>query len=51
MYPNMTNGCKMMWIFFGSDHGKGPHDGVGAIIKIFIQHKQLNVHGEKFTNA
>jgi hypothetical protein len=32
-YPNMTSGCKMMWSFLKSGHGKGPHDGVGAIIK------------------
>jgi hypothetical protein len=34
-YPSMTNGCKMVWFFFGSDHGKGPHDGAG-VIKRFI---------------
>jgi hypothetical protein len=50
-YPSVTSGCKMMWSFFGNGHGKGPHDGVGAIIKRFIRHKQLNVHGEKLTNA
>jgi hypothetical protein len=32
-YPNMTSGCKMMWSFFGSGHGKGSHDGVGVITK------------------
>ncbi len=26
-YLNMMNGCKMMWSFFGSGHGKRPHDG------------------------
>jgi len=24
MYSNMTSGCKMMWSFLGSGHGKGP---------------------------
>ena len=22
-YPNLTNGCKMLWQYFGSGHGKG----------------------------
>jgi hypothetical protein len=26
-YINMIGGCKMMWNFFGSRHGKGLHDG------------------------
>ncbi len=26
-YPNLTRGCKMLWKFFGSSHGKRPHDG------------------------
>lgn len=46
----MTNGCKMIWSFFGSGHWKGPHDGVGAIIKRFIWHEQLNAHEKKLTN-
>jgi hypothetical protein len=40
-----------MWFFFGSGHGKGPHDGVGIVIKIFIWHEQLNAQGEKLINA
>jgi hypothetical protein len=51
MYPGMTNGCKMMWSLFGNGHGKGPHDGIGTIIKRLIQHEQLNAHGEKFINV
>lgn len=47
----MTNGCKMIWSFFRSGHRKGPDDGVGAIIKRFIRHEQLNVHEKKLTNA
>jgi hypothetical protein len=23
-YSNLTGGCKMIWNFFGSGHGKGP---------------------------
>ncbi len=40
-----------MWSFFGSRHGKGPHDGVRAVIKCFIHYEQLNVHGTKLQNA
>jgi hypothetical protein len=43
----MIGGCEMMWSFFGSGHGKGPHDGARAIIKCFIQREQLNVHDAK----
>lgn len=41
----MTNGCKMLRSFFGSAHGKGPHDGVGAIVKRFVPKEQLNAQG------
>jgi hypothetical protein len=27
----------MLWNFFGSGHGKGEHDGVGAIAKRKLQ--------------
>ncbi len=50
-YPNINNGCKMIWSFFGSSHGKGPHDGARTIIKRFSRGEQLNVHGEKLQNA
>jgi hypothetical protein len=41
----------MMWSFFGSGHGKGPHDGEGMMIKRFLWREQLNVHGEKLQNV
>ena len=31
----------MTWNFFASWHGKGEHDGVGAVIKRAPTHKQL----------
>jgi hypothetical protein len=37
----------MLWIFFGSRHGKGPHDSVGTMIERFLQREQLDVHGAK----
>ncbi len=41
----------MMWNFFGLNHGKGPHDGASVVIKIFIQHEQLNSYGTKLHNV
>jgi hypothetical protein len=32
-YLNMIGGCKMMWSFFRSGHGRGPHDGARVVIK------------------
>ena len=31
----------MRWNFFGSGHGKGEHDGAGAVIKRALTHEQL----------
>ena len=50
-YPAITNGCKMLWSFFGSAHGKGPHDGAGAVVKRYIRNEQRNVAGARLTNA
>jgi hypothetical protein len=47
----MTNGYKRVWSFFGNGHGKGPHDGVNAIIKRFIQKTQLDVDGVRLQNV
>ncbi len=40
-----------MWNFFGLNHGKGPHNGASVVIKIFIQHEQLNSYGTKLQNV
>ena len=32
---------EMTWNFFCSRHGKGEHDGVGAVIKRALTHEQL----------
>jgi hypothetical protein len=50
-YPNMTNGCKTTWNFFGSGHGKGLHDGDGVVIKRLIRKEQLYVNGAKLQNV
>jgi hypothetical protein len=44
---NMTGGCKMLWNFFGSGHGKGPHDGAGVVVKSCIRREQLNPDGRR----
>lgn len=31
-YPRMIGGCIRLWNVSGSDHGKGPHDGMGAML-------------------
>ncbi len=41
----------MLWSFFGSGHGKGPHDGGRAMIKWFLRREQLNPQGRKLQNA
>ena len=43
-YFGMTN-IEMMWNFFGSGHGKGEHDGAGAVIKRTLTHEQLKENG------
>jgi hypothetical protein len=35
----------MLWSFFGNGHGKRSHDGVGAVVKRFIQRERLNAQG------
>ncbi len=38
-YPNMTNCCRMNWSFFGSSHGRSPHDGAGTAIRRFFEER------------
>ncbi len=44
-------GCTMLWSFFSTSHDKGPCDGVGVIVKIFIRHNQLDPNGPKLQNV
>ena len=39
-YPPETD-LEMRWNFFGFGHGKGEHDGAGAVIKRALTHEQL----------
>ncbi len=36
-YPHSMGGCCLIWSFFGLKHSKGPHDGVGVVLKRFIK--------------
>jgi len=47
----MTNGCKMIWIFFGLGHGKEPLDREIVFFKRFVKHEQLNSHHTKLQNS
>ena len=42
-YPSET-GLEMRWNFFGFGHGKGEHDGAGAVIKRALAHEQLKAN-------
>jgi hypothetical protein len=52
-YPNLTStagfrdGCQLSWNYFGSGHGKGEVDGVGALLKQEIRNEQLKPDGQK----
>ena len=35
----------MSWEFFDSNHGKGEHDGIGAIVKRELTHENLKIDG------
>lgn len=41
----------MVWSFFGSGHGKGVHDGAGAILKQSIRKEQMKMETPKLHNA
>jgi hypothetical protein len=40
-----------MWSFFGSGHGKGPHDGAGAVLKRYIRTAEFDVNGPKLQST
>ena len=41
----MLTGTEMLWNFFCSGHGKGEHDGAGAVIKRALTEEQLKTDG------
>lgn len=43
-FYNLT-GTEMTWSYFGSGHGKGEHDGAGAVVKRALTHEQLKTDG------
>jgi hypothetical protein len=50
-YPHLTSVYYLVKSFFGSRHGKSPHDGAGAVLKRFIKQVQFNVERPKIQNA
>ena len=42
MSADRPNGCRMVWSYFGSGHGKGLHDGAGAMLKCAIRSEEMN---------
>ena len=56
-YPSLTvtdknpAGCQMDWHYWGSGHGKGPHDGAGACLKSGLRKEQLRVNSTRLHNA
>ena len=49
-YASLT-GVQMSWFFSASGHGKGEHDGAGAVVKRTLTHEQLKADGPKLTCA
>ena len=41
----------MQWNYFGSGHGKGEHNGAGAVIKRALTSEQLDNKGAELQNA
>jgi hypothetical protein len=41
----------MVWSYFGSDHGKGVHDGVGAALKQEIWKEHMRMDSEQLQNV
>ena len=40
--PALPNGYQMVWSYFGSGHGKGVHDGAGAMLKCALRREEMN---------
>jgi hypothetical protein len=47
----LSNGCQMLWSYFGSGHGKGVHDGAGAMLKQSIRTEQMKMESPKLQTA
>jgi hypothetical protein len=45
------NGCRMQWNYWGTGHGKGPHDGAGACLKQSLRKEQVKPDAIKLHNA
>jgi hypothetical protein len=47
----MSKSYNLLWSFFWNGHGKGPHDGGGAVIKWLLCKEKFNPQGRKLQNA
>lgn len=56
-YPGLTiseelpSGCEMDWNYWGTGHGKGPHDGAGACVKRALRKEQVKEDSVRLHNA
>lgn len=50
-YPILTKGCKMLWNFFETAHGKGEWDGAGAVVKRALTAEQIMNPARPLQNA
>jgi hypothetical protein len=50
-YHHITSGCIYLWNYFGSSHGKNPHDEARAMLKWFIKQTQLDTQVYELQNA
>ena len=48
---DLPTGCKMDWHFWGTGHGKGPHDGAGACLKQTLRKEQIKPNSIRLHNA
>ncbi len=48
---HVGNGCRMVWSYFKFGHGKGVHDGVGAILKQEIIKEQFNMYPKRLQSV
>lgn len=47
----LPNGCEMDWNYWGTGHGKGPHDGAGACVKRALRSEQIKIDSIRLHNA
>jgi hypothetical protein len=51
IYPSLTQGCKLLWSYYGTGHGKGEWDGAGTVVKRALRMEQLRNPNQRLYNA